>query len=267
MQRLVTAVAIIFTASALAWADDTNTFTWQGNLAAGQVLTILNVSGTVSAGLSPNNTTQVTAVKSGVKDDPSLVQVREIDTTSGASICVIYPNGNDTCPGDSNSGSGSNDVQVQFTISLPSGVALAVNNVSGNLTLNGMTAGVSATTVSGQITLSTTGGSAHATTVSGSIVATIGSMDWSGQWSTGSQFTAVTGSVDVTIPATANVRVYASTVNGTITSDFQLPITSAGNVSCTPPGTGQTMEGDIGAGGRLLQMTTVTGSVHLRASS
>lgn len=257
MYRLLAIAILVLAAAASSWADDLNTFQWQGNMTPGQTLTIRGISGNIAASLAPSDQAQVTAVKMGARDDPSQVQVREMDSTSGRVFCVVYPNGIDTCAPQSMSFY-SNDVQVQFTIQVPAGVRLDANTVDGDIRATGLTAGITATTVNGQLAFSGIG-FARATTVNGSIAAAIGSVDWTGAAS----FTTVNGSIDVTLPATADVVLHASTVFGSVTSDFPLPVRGPNGLSCS---TGSTVHGAIGAGGRNLNLATVNGSIHLRKS-
>jgi len=257
MYRLLAIATLIFTAAASTWADDLNTFQWQGEMTPGQTLTIRGLSGNIAADLVPGNQAQVTAVKTGWRDDPALVKVREMDDTNGPIFCVVYPNGIDTCSPGSMSFY-SNDVQVQFTIHVPAGVRLDANTVNGNIHATGLAAGITATTVNGQFLFSGIG-FARATTVNGSITASIASMDWTGA----ARFTTVNGSIDMTLPPTADVVLHASTVSGTVSSDFPLQVRRPNGVSCS---TDSTANGVIGAGGRDLNLTTVNGSIHLRKS-
>jgi hypothetical protein len=257
MSRLFTTVALIFASAVLTWADDTNTFQWKGDMTPGQTLAIRAINGGIAADLAPGSTAQVTAVKKGVRDDPAQVVVREIDTDTGILICVVYPNGLDTCGGGSMS-SYSNDVQVQFTVHVPGGVLLNATTINGDIRAMGLTANITATTVNGQISLSTTA-AATATTVNGSIVAALGSTDWPSP----SRFTTVNGSIDTTIPAAANTVVHAATVYGTVATDFPLQVRGPSGSMCSSS-IGSTLNGTIGSGGSVLDLTTVNGSIHLR---
>ena len=264
MLRSLTTALLMLLAAAFAWADDANTSQWQGDMTPGQTLTIRGISGTVTADLAPGTQAQVTAVKSGTRDDPSQVQIQVATSDGGVVICAAYPSlyGGliDACnPPSSASGSVNSDVQVVFTVHLPAGVALDVTIVNGDIRATGLTGDIRATTVNGQIALSTTTGSAQATTVNGSIVVVLGSAEWTGT----SSFTTVNGSIDATIPASANVVIHAATVSGTISTDF--PLTVQGSSGCFV-GKQATLNGTLGSGGRDLNLTTVNGSIHLRKS-
>ncbi|MBI3679743.1 MAG: DUF4097 family beta strand repeat protein [Acidobacteria bacterium] len=62
-------------------------------------------------------------------------------------------------------------------------------------------------------------------------------------------------SITVKLPAGANARVKASTSNSSITSDFDLSV--RGTISKTR------LEGTIGAGGPMLDLSTSNGSIHI----
>lgn len=263
MLRSITIALFMLSAAAFVWADDANAnvFQWQGDMTPGQTLTIRGISGTVTAGLASGTQAQVTAVKSGTRDDPSQVQILVVTSDSGVSLCAVYPGfpAGQACNCGSNSTSlFTSDVQVAFTVSVPAGVALDIGTVNGDIRATGLTGDFRATSVNGQIAVSTTG-AAQATTVNGSIIAALASVEWTGTRS----FTTVNGSIDATIPASANVVVHASTVSGTISADFPLTVRGPSGFFC---GTESTLNGTLGSGGRDLNLTTVNGSIHLRKS-
>jgi len=266
MFRLIATTTLVFASAALTWADDANSFQWQGDMSPGQTLAIRGINSGVTADLAPGTQAQVTAVKSGIMDNPALVQIQVVTYDGGVVICAVYPNmipnQPDTCvaPGTMKAGQYqvSSDVQVQFTVHVPAGVLLDVTEVNGDIRANGLTAAIHATTVNGQIAISTSG-TVQATTVNGSIVATLSGTDWSGSRS----FTTVNGSIDVGVPASADLVVHASTVSGAISTDFPLAVRNANGFMC---GSGATLNGTIGSGAGALNLTTVNGSIHLRKS-
>ncbi|UCG87989.1 MAG: DUF4097 family beta strand repeat protein, partial [Gemmatimonadota bacterium] len=106
-------------------------------------------------------------------------------------------------------------------------------------------------TVSGDVHIATAE-LAEASTVSGSIDAAIGRSDWGRDLA----FTTVSGGVIVEIPGNTNAEVWATAENGTVSSDFSLPVLQDGSV-----------RGTLGSGGALLRLATVDGSVRLRRGS
>jgi len=255
MSRLLAIGTVTLAVAALTWAGDSNTFRCEGEIAPGQTLTIRGISGSMVADLAPGTQAQVIAIKSGVRDDPSQVEVREKDSYDGPVICVEYPNGPNTCEPVARSTRAS-DVQVQFTVHVPAGVLLDASTLNGDIRVAELTADITASTLNGQIAL-TGVAFVRATNVNGSILVSMKNMDWTGR----STLTTVNGSIDVALPETANVVVHATTVAGSVSSDFPLPVHGANSLFCT---SGSTANGAIGAGGRDLNLTTVNGSIHIR---
>jgi DUF4097 and DUF4098 domain-containing protein YvlB len=66
----------------------------------------------------------------------------------------------------------------------------------------------------------------------------------------------VNGSITVTLTGDINADVSASTVNGSISTDY--PLTVQGRFGP------KRLHGTIGSGGRALSMATVNGSIELR---
>ena len=253
MSRLHVVTTLVLAASAVALAGDTSSFDWQAEMAPGQILTVRAITGNIVVNLAPGTQARVTATKTG-SGDLSQLQIRQVDSYRGPLICVVYPYSQDTCQ----SGSinlHSNDLQVQFTISLPAGVPLETSGVNGDIRVTGITAPLTLATVNGRLDLSGIG-SVHGSTVNGSITAAFDALDWDGK----SSLTTVNGSIDVTLPASANVSIHATTVSGSVSSDFPLQARGFGLV-CSPGGV---LSGTLGAGGRDLNLATVNGSVHIR---
>ena len=88
--------------------------------------------------------------------------------------------------------------------------------------------------------------------MNGAIEARLGRADWNGTL----KLSTVNGSVEVTLPAELSAEVKASTVNGDIETDF--PLTVTGRISR------RSLNGTIGSGGRLLEVSTVNGSIELK---
>jgi Putative adhesin len=253
MSRLLAVTTLVFAASALALADDTPSFEWQAEMTPGQTLTVRAVAGNIVVNLAPGTQARVTAVKTG-SGDLSLLQIHQVDSYRGPMICVIYPYYQDTCQ----SGTinlHSNELQAQFTISLPAGVLLDASDVNGDIRVNGIAAPLTLSTVNGRLDLAGIG-ALRGSTVNGSITATYDALDWTGK----SSLSTVNGSIDVTLPATASASIHAITVSGSVSSDFPLQVQGLG-LFCSRGGV---LKGTLGSGGRDLSFSTVNGSVHIR---
>jgi len=136
-------------------------------------------------------------------------------------------------------------------VKVPAGVRFVGRTVNGGIEASGITADAEAHTVNGGVKLEATG-TARAETVNGGITARLGRTDWTGALS----LKTVNGGIEMTMPEGLNADVKASTVNGGIDTDF--PLTVTGRISR------RKLEGTIGSGGRLLELSTVNGGIELR---
>ncbi|PYT64875.1 MAG: hypothetical protein DMG42_33600 [Acidobacteria bacterium] len=112
---------------------------------------------------------------------------------------------------------------------------------------------VEAATTNGNVEVSTSQW-ASATTTNGGIRLSMGSAKWNGEL----QVKSTNGSVDVTLPASAEFKLDAVTTNGGIHTDF--PITVQGSFSS------KELSGTVGGGGRELKVATTNGTIKLMKS-
>ena len=199
----------------------------------------------------------VTAVKTaGNRGNPSEVRIETVAHSGGVTVCVIYPSQDDRQPNTCQAGgrgqnnSRDNDTRVDFTVQVPMGIGLAARTVNGSINAQSLQSDTEATTVNGSVNVSTSG-TARATTVNGSINASMGRAAWPG----GGKFTTVYGVVTLRLPAAVNAEVRASTVSGSIHSDFPIQVS-------TEPGP-KRAEGVLGGGGQRLDISTVNGEINL----
>ncbi len=236
-------------------------FRWTGSLAPGQRLEIHGVNGNIRAILATGTQVEVTARKTGRRSDPDEVRIEVVPSGHGVTICAVYPTErnarreNSCAPGGHwSSSTDNNDVQVDFTVSVPAGVVFAGHTVNGDMEAEGLRGDVEASSVNGSVRVSTTG-LAEASTVNGSVSATLGRADWVGE----AEFTTVNGGITLTLPAGVNTEVRAETVNGDLDTDFPLTVTGRFGP--------RRFRGTIGTGGRSLHLTTVNGSIRIRKAS
>jgi hypothetical protein len=256
-----TLVGILLTGLASTAAAQGGDFHWTGKLAPGQRLEVKGVNGDIRATAATDDQVTVIAHKHARRSDPDDVKIEVVPFQGGVAICAVYPTPrrareeNSCGAGDSyHSNTEDNDVQVDFTVSVPKGVEFDGQTVNGDAEADGLTANVTLATVNGGIQLSTTG-YAEARTVNGSIVATMGRADWTGPV----EFTTVNGGITLNLPATLNTDVRAETLNGDIDSDF--PMTVSGKFGP------RRVRATIGTGGRTLELKTVNGSIRLRKNA
>ena len=247
------AIAILAALPALAAAQ--SDFNWTGTLSPGQTLEIKGVNGSIHAELANGQTISVSATKTAEKSDPASVQIEVVPSSEGVTICAVYPS-DGTRPNTCEQGHGGhsstrdNDVVVDFTVKVPANVRFVPATVNGAIVATGLRSDVSATNVNGNVTVSTTG-LAHATSVNGSLQVAMGASSWTSPL----KFTTVNGSIDLTLPSGTNADVHATSVNGTLASDF--PMTVTGRLER------RNMTARIGGGGSQLEFTTVNGTITL----
>ena len=232
-------------------------FNWHRALAAGKTIEIVGVNGSIDANGSSGSEVEVSGVKRGHRSDPESVQIEVVEHANGVTICAVYPSAgrgeeNECRPGGkSHMNTRNNDVEVAWTVKVPRGILFEGRTVNGHVTALGLTAKALAHTVNGSISLETNSW-ASASTVNGSISAKLGSTDWTGD----NEFSTVNGGITLDLPPEASLNVDASTVNGSMSTDF--PLTIQGRWGP------RRMNGVIGKGGRSLSLSTVNGGLELR---
>jgi len=239
-------------AASPALAED---FRWSGALDSGQLLEIKGVNGDIDAEAASGDRVEVTARKTARRDDPDGVRIEVVEHPAGVTICAVYPDPrgrNECAAGDGGRlGSRDNDVQVAFRVRVPAGVRFAARTVNGGVSIRDLDGDADAATVNGNVRVETAG-RAVARTVNGSIEARLGRADGREPL----RFETVNGQIEVELPPGAAADVDARTVNGSIDSDFPLEVRGRWSR--------KRASGEIGAGGRELELETVNGSIRLR---
>lgn len=253
--RLTLAALAIAAAAVPAQAQ---TWNWNKAVAAGKMVEIKGVNGDVVATPATGNEVQIIAHKSARKSDPESVKIQVVEHADGVTICAVYPtprnsdNENECRPGEKgHMNTRNNDTEVDFEVRVPRGVQFAGRTVNGKVSATGMTAYTLGNTVNGSVRISTTGlASAH--TVNGGINVRMGQSNWSDDL----DFATVNGSIILELPEPLNAEVSASTVNGSMSTDW--PLTISGKWGP------RHMRGRIGSGGRDLELATVNGDIEIR---
>jgi hypothetical protein len=257
--RIAMTIVALVAAAAPAAAQREDTFRWSGQLAAGKTLEVHGLNGDIAARPSSSRTVEIVALKKGEDDDPRVVDVEVIEGADGIQVCAVYPGKRgarvSTCGNSHDSDDiDDNDVVVDFTVSVPSGVAFDAGTINGGIDVSNLQADVRVRSVNGGIEVASSG-TVEASTVNGSIKASTGSPSWSGTL----DFQTVNGSITLTLPAGASASVTAETVNGGFSSDFPLTVEAG---SWGP----KRVQGTIGSGGGRLNLETVNGEIAIRKS-
>jgi hypothetical protein len=258
MMLAVLALAILPAPRLVAQQKTDDSFHWSGAVAAGRTVTLHNVNGNVRVTGTAGRDLVVTAVRQARKSDPASVEIRVTPVSDGVDICAVWPNEQDTDGCGEHSGHGKkwkeNDVTVDFTVQVPTGVRFEGQTVNGNVSATGLTADAEISSVNGNVSLATTG-TGSAETVNGNVRLQMGTATWDGDV----EAKTVNGTVTVEMPTPTNLSVRADTQNGDISSDF--PLTLQGKMSP------RSIRGTIGNGGPRLELSTVNGAIELRKAN
>ncbi len=231
-------------------------FRWTGTLAEGSTIEVRGVAGAIIAVPGKGDQVVVVAERSARRSDPDEVRIEVVEHRGGVTVCAVYP----TPRGDADNRCGpggeyrnsvrNNDVSVRFHVEVPEGVELAARTVNGDVEATDLLGDVEAETVNGDVEL-TTRGFARAATVNGSIRAEMG------RWlPEGADFRTVNGSIELDLPDDVDADLDASWVNGALDSD--LPLLVDGKIGR------RSVVGRLGAGGSVLRIHTVNGSIRIR---
>ncbi len=254
---LLAASALSLPDSALAQNRDPNAFSWSGAVAAGKRITVRNINGAIAVERSANNQLEVRAEKQWKRGDPSKVRIEQLRTSAGDIVVCAMWNTESRCTDNGvttprGKHSESNDVSVQFTLRVPTGVNVDVNTVNGEVSITGATAEVAANTVNGGINVRSSGGPVRAQTVNGSIDVAMNNLSNPVDL----EYGTVNGSVNLELPSGIGARLDLTTVMGEVHTDF--PITVSGTVSS------RRLRGTIGDGNIRIRASTVNGGIAVR---
>jgi hypothetical protein len=238
---------------------DPGDFHWQGSLKVGQSLEVVDTNGDIAANRASGDAASVAGVRSGSDDDRDLF-IEVVEYADDVTICAVYAK--EKAPGhchrggvssESSSWSHNHRAKINFDVQVPHGVLFHALTTNGEVHCVNLESVVEAATTNGNVEVSTTEW-ASARTTNGNVSVAIGNAKWTGKL----QLTTTNGSVDVTLPPSAEFSVGAATTNGTIHSDF--PITVQGTFGP------KTLSGTVGAGGRDLKVATTNGGIELKKS-
>ncbi|MHB8500640.1 MAG: DUF4097 family beta strand repeat-containing protein [Candidatus Acidiferrales bacterium] len=235
-------------------------FHWQGNLHAGQTLEVVNTNGEIAANRASGDAARVAGVRGGNDDDHELF-IEVVEYADGVTICAVYAK--DKAPGRCHRGGVSSEssgnwwhghrAKINFDVQVPRGVRFHALTTNGGVHCVNLESVVEAATTNGNVEVSTSEW-ASAKTTNGGVRVAMGNAKWSGEL----ELVTTNGSVDVTLPASAEFKVDAATTNGGIRSDF--PITVQGTFGP------KTLSGTVGGGGRELKVATTNGGIELKKS-
>jgi len=234
-------------------------FHWQGSLKAGQTLEVVNTNGEIEANRAPADAARVEGILGGNDYEHNLF-IEVVEYPDGVTVCAVYAK--DKAPGRCHRGGVSSEsgnwwhghrAKINFDVQVPHGVRFNALTTNGKVHCLNLESVVQAATTNGDVEVSTSEW-ASAKTTNGGVRVSMGNAKWSGKL----ELETTNGSVDVTLPASAEFNVDAGTTNGGIRTDF--PITVQGRFGP------KSLSGTVGGGGRELKVATTNGGIELKKS-
>ncbi|MEP6493745.1 MAG: DUF4097 family beta strand repeat-containing protein [bacterium] len=264
MIRRLLPVALVATLAAPVLAQARGDFRWEKALPAGNEVSIHNVNGDIKVVPSTTGKVEVVGIKRGNDRYFDRIKADVQQTSRGVIICVLYDNADSYCDdrGAHTNNRGRNDdrdrwenVSMNLEIAVPTNLQVSAGSVSGDIQISGAQGDVAANSVSGDIRLDRIrANSISAHSVSGDIEVRADELSGRGDLS----FHTVSGDVTLELPRQLDADVTMTTVSGSMDSDY--PLTINGNRRMSR----RNMDARIGAGGRRLDLATVSGDVKIR---
>ena len=273
-------------------------FTWRGPLRPTALLTIRNHNGPIEVRPANGSEVEFRAEKRTSRGGGALDDVAfDIGTSSSGdvTICSTF-RGRNPCEGGArswgdNDGDGRRNVSVAITVLVPGGARVKVVTGNGAVSVERVGGEVEATTGNGRVRVVGTEGRVRVTTGNGAIDVTdakasvrastgngdvtVATMEGPVEARSGNgdidvrisalrarenmSFSTGSGAVRLTLPASYNGELDASTGNGEMSSDFDLKVKGRINP--------RRIRATIGEGGPLLRLSTGNGSVQVRKGS
>jgi hypothetical protein len=236
---------------------DPAAFAWNAPISAPATVYIRNTNGSVEVRPSTDGNVRVSAeLRWRGSDSKRDVKFETVNGANGVTICALWGGG--TC-GPTNYHSshkvsgllGNHTTEsVAFTVYVPTGVRVDARTVNGAVGV-AATAAVVARSVNGTIKVATSVGPVDAETVNGNVDVRMTTLGDEGPV----RASTVTGAASAYLPVKFNGVVDISSTIGQVSSDFD-------GVSGT--GEAKHLSGILGAGGRRVDVSTITGSASLR---
>jgi len=230
-------------------------FHWQGNLKPGQTLEVINRNGEIEA-RGASGEARVEGMRRDDGDDKELF-IEVVEYSDGVTICAVYAK--DKTPGRCHRGGVHSEssswhghhAKLNFDVQVPSGVRFNAMTTNGGVHCRDLNSIVEVATTNGNVEVSTSEW-ASAKTTNGGVHVSMGKANWTGEL----ELATTNGSINVTLPSSAEFEVNAATTNGGIHTDF--PVTVQGSFSS------KELSGKVGSAGRHLKVATTNGGIDLR---
>ncbi|HEY4307371.1 MAG TPA: DUF4097 family beta strand repeat-containing protein [Gemmatimonadaceae bacterium] len=237
-------------------------FTWANPVSAGSTVSVRNISGDIKIVPSSSGRVEVQGFKHGSGRGLDRIRATVDQTSRGITICVLYDDAS-SCDDNNHSNNrrrswndDDGNASIDFEVSVPTNLVVDAGSVSGDVSVNGAHGDVKASTVSGDVFLEHLhANSVNANSVSGDVEVRVDELLGRGDFT----FHSVSGDVTLEVPRDFGADLSMTTVSGDIDSDF--PITVGGNGRMNR----RSVNARIGAGGRRLDVSTVSGDLKLKS--
>ncbi|MCI0414025.1 DUF4097 family beta strand repeat-containing protein [bacterium] len=205
------------------------------------IVDLSNVNGDVTIRGWDKNEVDMKATKRGPSYYLDLIEIKIDSTPARLSIDTKYPRGRKEA-----------NVSVTYELTVPKHAVLdAIHTVNGGIEISGVEGEIKINTVNGSAEIEGSKSTVDAETVNGRITATW--LDFPKQGDVSMR--TVNGGLKLHLPNNANADVKASSMNGTIRTDF--PITVQGRF------VSRSLSGKIGEGGTNIDLETINGSIDI----
>jgi predicted Ser/Thr protein kinase len=206
----------------------------------------------INAAIHGNNSESVAAVKINIDSNPDEIRVH---TEHSSNVTTNH----DLLPylwswlWSKNANRG--DANVDYTVEVPQTARLKkISSVNGQIVIENVSGGIEAAAVNGEVQTRDSAGDLKLSTVNGRIEAELASLGGSQTVS----LTTVNGHIEATLPANADAAVFASTLNGGLSSDFPgLVVTKQFPI-------GSKLKGTLGHGSAHVEASSVNGGIHFQ---
>lgn len=241
-RSVVLLVGSVLVLASLPARGESETFSWQESLKAGQSLEVEVYRGNIVARPAKGAEAEVRIVEQGQSADLARVSVEVKPTRDGFKIAAVYPQNDEVV---------RKAVELEVEIRLPVGVDFVGRTSEGDVHAQGLQGVVRAYSLDGDVRISTTS-YGEASTIRGDIDATLGAVDWTGTL----EFAAVRGNVVVRLPANANTELSVASARGRFETDYFPTASASGRL-------GVELKGTLGKGGRQMELRNVLGTIQL----
>jgi len=219
-------------------------------LAATGRIELENINGPVHITAWDRNDVKVDAIKRAWSKDR--LQEAKIDVDSSPdslSIRTEYPGHDHTFWNDHHH---DQPASVEYTLSVPRNARLdEIKLVNGNLDVEGVNGEVRVSCVNGHLTARKLGGRAELSTVNGKLEANMDRLQ------SALDVSSVNAAVLLTLPSDTKADLEATTVSGSISNDFGIPVSRHQWV-------GHDLRGELGGGGPHVRVSNVNGRIEIR---